>query len=85
MESAKYFIRASIVHPEPTTNELGEVDYLPVKTPTGSDATAGEVIQTPERLKGLDGQYGYMVIFAKLSVRMPGNFRLKMTLYETTE
>lgn len=85
MESTKYFIRASIVHPQPMINDLGEEDYLPVKTPTGSDATAGEVIQTPERLKGLDGQYGFMAIFAKLSVRMPGIFRLKMTLYETTE
>lgn len=85
MESTAYFIRASIVHPTPTPNEHGEEDFLPVKTPTGSDATAGEVIQTPERLKGLDGQAGFMVIFAKLSVRMPGVFRLRFTLYETTE
>ncbi|KAK1923528.1 velvet factor-domain-containing protein [Papiliotrema laurentii] len=84
-ESTSYFIRASIVHPHGTVSPTGEDEYLPVKTPTGADATAGEVIQTPERLKGLDGTYGALVIFAKLSVRVPGIFRLKFTLYNTTE
>ncbi|ORX37780.1 velvet factor, partial [Kockovaella imperatae] len=46
---------------------------------------AGEVIQTPERLAGLDGKPGSVVVFAKLNVRVPGTFRLKFTLYETSE
>ncbi len=83
-EATTYFIRASIVHAQSIITPTGEEDYLPVKTPTGADATAGEVIQTPEKLKGLDGVYGALVIFAKLSVRVPGIFRLKFTLYNTT-
>ena len=58
--------------------------YLPVKTPTGMDAATGDIIQTPEKLKALDGRSGALCIFAKLSVRMPGVFRLKFTLYETS-
>ncbi len=61
------------------------LSFPPVKTPTGAEATAGETIQTPEKLKGLDGRPGALVVFAKLSVRVPGVFRLKFTLYETSE
>lgn len=81
VESTSFFIRVSIVHPTPAQN--GEYDI--VRTPTGAEASTGEVIQTPERLNGLDGKPGAVVIFAKLSVRMPGVFRMKFTLYETSE
>lgn len=81
---ARYFIRASIVHLHPASGQDPN-DFPPVKTPTGADASAGEVVQTPENLRGQDGKPGRMVIFAKLSVRMPGIFRLKFTLFETTE
>lgn len=67
------------------TSELCKDTYLPVKTPTGIDATTGEVMQTPRNLEGLEGNIDSMVIFAKLGVRVPGVFRLKMTLYETTK
>ena len=80
----RFFIRASIVHPQPLDSDLPNT-YTPVKTPTGADASAGEVVQTPERLRGLDGHIGQLVIFAKLSVRMPGVFRLKFTLFQTSE
>ena len=81
---AQFFIRASIVHPQPLDSESPNT-YTPVKTPTGAEASAGEVVQTPERLRGLDGHIGQLVIFAKLSVRMPGVFRLKFTLFQTSE
>lgn len=81
---ARYFIRASIVHPHPVSIQE-PMDFPLVKTPTGADASAGEVVQTPENLRGLDGISGRLVIFAKLSVRMPGIFRLKFTLFQTTE
>jgi hypothetical protein len=80
----KFFIRASIVHPQPVDSSSPPV-YALVKTPTGADASAGEVVQTPERLRTLDGGAGQLVIFAKLSVRMPGVFRLKFTLFQTGE
>jgi hypothetical protein len=62
----------------------GRQDYVVIKTPTGYEATAGEAVQTPEKLKMLDGSFGYIVCFAKLSVRVPGIFRLRFTLYEAT-
>ena len=85
MVSTKYVIHVSIVHPQSVTRILGEYDYLPVKMPTGSDAAVGEVMQTPDSLRGLEGHIGLMVIFAKLSVKMPGIFRPKMTLYQNME
>ena len=80
LDSTSFFIRASIVYPDPDGD-----DYTAVKTPTGADAAAGDTIQTPERLCGLDGMPGSVVVFAKLNVRVPGTFRLKFTLYETSE
>jgi hypothetical protein len=87
LESTIYFIRVTIVHPNSvsTGSSHEPIQYEAVKTPTGSDATAGEAIQTPERLKQLDGRPGALCIFTKLSVRVPGIFRLKFTLYETTK
>lgn len=85
MDSTSFFIRASLVAAEPTPGaENGEL-YATVKTSNGADATAGEVIQTPERLRHMDGKPGALCIFAKLSVRLPGVFRLKFTLYETAQ
>jgi hypothetical protein len=84
LDHTSYFIRATIVQSNPAPTPHG-MSYPIVKTPTGADATAGEAIQTPERLKGLDGQPAALCIFAKLSVRAPGVFRLMFTLYETNE
>lgn len=42
----------------PPTSQNGEVDldqYEVVKTPAGGEATAGEVVLTPEKLKDLNG------------------------------
>ncbi|RSH93268.1 hypothetical protein EHS25_007622 [Saitozyma podzolica] len=86
LESTCYFIRVSIVHPHsvPAKSPALSARYEAVKTPTGADATAGEAIQTPEKLKQLDGLPGALCIFAKLSVRVPGIFRLQFTLFETS-
>ena len=86
-ESTAFFVRVTIVHSDP--GQLSDINtnyqYSPVKTPNGLDATTGEVIQTPEKLKKLDGRLGALCVFAKLSVRVPGIFRLKFTLHESTE
>jgi hypothetical protein len=72
------------VHPEPKS--IDEIPtYKEVKTTTGADASAGEIVQTPERLRGMDGRAGQLCVFAKLSVRMPGVFCLKFTLYRNDE
>ncbi|WVQ96003.1 hypothetical protein IAU59_003103 [Kwoniella sp. CBS 9459] len=92
LESTSFFIRASIVSatavpvpvPDHGRPSVAEPYYSAIKTPTGADATTGEVVQTPEKLKLLDGRPVALCIFAKLSVRVPGVFRLMFTLYETT-
>ncbi|OCF62146.1 hypothetical protein L486_01813 [Kwoniella mangroviensis CBS 10435] len=93
LESTSFFIRATIVSATPVKvpfpdhglPSILEPYYQAIKTPTGADATTGEVIQTPEKLRLLDGKPGAICIFAKLSVRVPGIFRLMFTLYDTTE
>ncbi|RXK38496.1 hypothetical protein M231_04262 [Tremella mesenterica] len=86
-DSTSLFIRASIVQATPIADERDpSIPFFPpVKTPTGADATAGESIQNPQKVKGLDGRPAAVCIFAKLSVRVPGVFRLKFTLFETSE
>lgn len=101
LESTSFFIRATTVTSDPLTpasptsfnpslfsskplTHAGPT-YAPVKTPLGADATTGEVIQTPEKLRLLDGRMAALCTFAKISVRVPGIFRLKFTLFETTE
>lgn len=84
LDSTQFFIRASLVEVEPMSiDDNGKITWKTVTTNSGAEATAGDVIQTPERLRHLDGSAGALCIFAKLSVRMPGWFRLKFTLYET--
>ncbi|OWZ61848.1 hypothetical protein AYX14_06091 [Cryptococcus neoformans] len=101
LESTSFFIRATTVASDPLTSASATSftpslfsseplthtgpTYAPVKTPLGADATTGEVIQTPEKLRLLDGRMAALCIFAKISVRVPGIFRLKFTLFETTE
>lgn len=82
LEACNLFIRATIVHPDSHASNPAEFDL--VKTPTGADATAGEVVQTPEKLRGLNGAFGAFCIFAKVGARIPGVFRVKTTLYETS-
>lgn len=101
LESTSFFIRATTVASDPLTSASATSftpslfsseplthtgpTYAPVKTPLGANATTGEVIQTPEKLRLLDGRMAALCIFAKISVRVPGIFRLKFTLFETTE
>lgn len=78
-EASTFFLRASLVH-----SIADEHGHAPVRTPNGTSATTGEVIQTLEKLQMLDGTPGALCIFAKLSVRMPGVFRLLFTLYSVS-
>lgn len=82
LDASTLFIRATIVNAEPELSSSPE-DYAHVKTSSGAEASTGELIQTPEKLKALDGTPAAMCIFAKLSVRLPGIFRLKFTLFES--
>ncbi|KLT46245.1 hypothetical protein CC85DRAFT_281897 [Cutaneotrichosporon oleaginosum] len=84
LDSTQFFIRASLVSKDPVSYDEGKPCYQPQVTQSGAEATAGDVIQTPERLRHMDGTPGALCIFAKLSVRLPGPFRLKFTLYETS-
>ncbi|WVO23216.1 uncharacterized protein IAS62_004563 [Cryptococcus decagattii] len=101
LESTSFFIRVTTVASDPLTSvsptsfspspfssepltHAGPT-YASVRTPLGADATTGEVIQTPEKLRLLDGRVAALCTFAKVSVRVPGIFRLKFTLFETTE
>jgi hypothetical protein len=67
--------------PQPSVVET----YPELKLPNGMDATTGESLQTPERLKDMEGVEGAFCIFGRLSIRMPGLFRLRFTLYQTVE
>ncbi|KAG0747910.1 hypothetical protein G6F57_005416 [Rhizopus arrhizus] len=48
----------------------------------GNSTTAGAVVQSPHKLKDLDGRDGGFFIFSDISVRLEGVYRLKFTLFE---
>ncbi|GHJ86791.1 hypothetical protein NliqN6_3193 [Naganishia liquefaciens] len=59
--------------------------YQELRLPAGQEATTGEATHTPEKLQDLDGKDGAFCVFGRLSIRMPGQFRLRFTLYEATQ
>ncbi|KAJ9094415.1 hypothetical protein QFC21_005954 [Naganishia friedmannii] len=59
--------------------------YQELRLPAGQEATTGEATQTPEKLQDLEGKEGAFCVFGRLSIRMPGQFRLRFVLYETTQ
>ena len=59
--------------------------YQELRLPADQEATTGEATHTPEKLQDLDGKDGAFCVFGRLSIRMPGQFRLKFTLYEATQ
>lgn len=58
--------------------------YHELRLPAGQEATTGEATQTPEKLQDLEGKEGAFCVFGRLSIRMPGQFRLRFILYEAT-
>lgn len=90
----QFFMKAVLVAPQPEYT-LDPVDlsptrkYLPVyqelRLPAGQEATTGEATQTPEKLQDLEGKEGAFCVFGRLSIRMPGQFRLRFILYECTQ
>lgn len=59
--------------------------YQELRLPAGQEATTGEATHTPEKLQDLEGREGAFCVFGRLSIRMPGQFRLRFTLYEATQ
>jgi hypothetical protein len=58
--------------------------YHELRLPAGQEATTGDPTQTPEKLQDLEGKEGAFCVFGRLSIRMPGQFRLRFILYEST-
>ncbi|CED82278.1 cop9 signalosome subunit 7 [Phaffia rhodozyma] len=56
--------------------------YPVVKTATGANATAGDWVMSTEMLCDINGGQGSFCVFSKLSIRVPGKFRLRFILYE---
>ncbi|KAG0170826.1 hypothetical protein DFQ30_001954 [Apophysomyces sp. BC1015] len=48
----------------------------------GTKTTAGSVVQSVHKLKDIDNKDGGFFVFADISVRLEGLFRLKFTLFE---
>jgi hypothetical protein len=81
-------LRAIVVSATPTsrdqsTGTYDPHDYEERKLAQGADATTGETTQGLDQLQDLQGIMGVFAVFGKLSVRVPGVFRLRFELYET--
>jgi len=81
-------LRAIVVSATPTTRDQSTgvydpYDYEERKLAQGADATTGETTQGLDQLQDLQGTMGVFAVFGKLSVRVPGVFRLRFELYET--
>ncbi|KAL1931852.1 hypothetical protein VTP01DRAFT_8908 [Rhizomucor pusillus] len=67
--------------------------YATLATPDGQDfhfshgnrTTAGSVVQSLHKLKDINDQYGGFFIFADISVRHEGQFKLKFTLFRINQ
>jgi hypothetical protein len=88
------FMKAVLVSSKPeytmdSANVSPTRNYTPVyqelRLPAGQEATTGEATNTPEKLQDLEGKEGAFCVFGRLSIRMPGQFRLRFTLYEATQ
>lgn len=88
------FMKAILVAPHPEfTMNLSDFSptrkqshiFQELRLPAGQEATTGEATQTPEKLQDLEGKEGAFCVFGRLSIRMPGHFRLRFVLYETTQ
>lgn len=93
LEDTHLFVRVNLVarlsSSDPSTipaDHDPSVPYYPeVRLPQGIAATTGESLQTPEKLLDLEGNEGVFCVFGKLSIRMPGVFRLRFVVYNTIE
>ncbi len=94
LENTSFFVRTRLVASQPAEGSTwdDERSYSPTaaswpeqRLPQGNEATTGEALQTPEKLRDLEGQEGAFCVFGRLSIRMPGIFRLRFVLYETKE
>jgi hypothetical protein len=59
-------------------------DYEERKLAQGAVATTGETVQGVDKLQDLSGRPGAFSVFGKLSVRVPGVFRLRFEMFETS-
>lgn len=93
LEDTHLFVRVSLVAKLSSNDPMSipsdhdpSLPYYPeVRLPQGTAATTGEALQTPEKLLDLEGKEGVFCVFGKLSIRMPGVFRLRFVVYNTVE
>lgn len=80
-------LRAIVVSPAPLVTkalqELVPQDYEERRLAQGAVATTGETTQGLDKLQDLEGKFSAFGVFGKLSIRVPGIFRLRFELYET--
>ena len=81
-------LRAIVVSATPTITRKSldqpvPHDYEERRLAQGADATTGETTQGLDQLQDLAGHMGAFAVFGKLSVRVPGVFRLRFELFET--
>lgn len=89
MVVASVRLRAIVVSATPTvkrnnpSDHSDPFDFEERRLAQGADATTGETTQGLDQLQDLYGQMGVFAVFGKLSVRVPGVFRLRFELFET--
>lgn len=72
-KSANFFLHTTLAHVS---------DYSDIHCSNGNRTTAGSVVQSLHKLKDTNEAEGAFFIFADISIRVEGIFRLKFTLFE---
>ncbi|KAI7872058.1 velvet factor-domain-containing protein [Spinellus fusiger] len=67
------FVYATLTNPEDET----DLDFM-----NGNRTTAGQMVQSLHKLKDVDNKDGGFFVFADISVRLEGFYKLKFTLFE---
>ncbi|GAA5796598.1 hypothetical protein HPULCUR_001971 [Helicostylum pulchrum] len=73
-QNSYFYMCANLAHP---------IDDDEIYTPT-HNALSGQTVSSMYKLKDIDNHDGAFFIFGDLSVKVEGNFRLKLSLFEIT-
>lgn len=71
--SANFFLHATLVN---------AIDDIDLNSANGNRTTAGSVVQSLHKLKDTNNAEGAFFIFADISIRIEGLFKLKFTLFQ---